>query len=810
VATTAEFASQTERLTPPMTDRRVRLASVLVFLAALAATAPTTGDFGLTWDEPSYRYSQIFSEQWWGRLVRARDRAEIADLFDSKTLLYYWPYGRYGINFHPPLAGQLNLLTYEIFGGFMKDIPARRMASVFEYVFTITILFSFIARRYGIRSGLIAAGALLLTPRVYADGHLAATDIPGLFLWAATSIAFWKGLYEPKSGLYRVLTGILIGLAFVEKMSAIAVAIPLVLWLIFARIPGTFFRRGGLATWIDGAITTVLVATPSAIAFAEILRLRSKFPSPNHTDLFTFQIQTPLSGWILALPVLIWLVRRALYRVFRGNAILGVERPGLEIWTSILAFAPLIGWLGNPAWWRDAIPRLTHYYMISSGRQGALPDIQIIYFGQIYEYCLPWHNAFVLTAITVPASILIAAAIGLVLFPWIRLYRGDRLPIYLLLHLLVLPVIRMFPTPAHDGVRLFLPTFFFLAAFAGLGASLAADAIDRIARAVSGRSFAIGSSVLVALSTLAPAAIGLIKIHPYELSYYNELIGGPRGAWRRGFELSYWYDAFNDKAIAEVNATLPKGASISYSSDLSQPPTFIELQSLGVLDKSFYLNYREGEPPPYMWLLTQDSKTTALTRLLFVMKPAYALRPKQLDGLRVFSIVDPVAVSRASALQLLLDRPGVPRRVVRPPDSLRFLERYPGLARFLGYETGVRGGSKKTGVHLAPPLGINEALLKWGRDDPSSLRAAARAIVDKKPVDEDPNARKLFDEIARWEGTPNARLAHVVLSTRPESFVEAVELIVRRPDALRKVMLTPQFTDPETIGGYLDRDFSSR
>ena len=43
---------------------------------------------------------------------------------------------------------------------------------------------------------------------------------------------------------------------------------------------------------------------------------------------------------------------------------------------------------------------------------------------------------------------------------------------------------------------------------------------------------------------LGSAALALIRIHPYELSYYNELIGGPRGAWERGFELSYWYDAF--------------------------------------------------------------------------------------------------------------------------------------------------------------------------------------------------------------------------------------------------------------------------
>ena len=52
---------------------------------------------------------------------------------------------------------------------------------------------------------------------------------------------------------------------------------------------------------------------------------------------------------------------------------------------------------------------------------------------------------------------------------------------------------------------------------------------------------------------LAPAAWQLIRVHPFELSYYNELIGGPRGAWRRGFELAYWYDAFNDQTLAEMN-----------------------------------------------------------------------------------------------------------------------------------------------------------------------------------------------------------------------------------------------------------------
>ena len=94
--------------------RRWWLATGLVLAAALLATVPTTGDIGLTWDEPAYRYSQLVSIQWWERLAAAPARGwdEVRALFEPDALLYYWPYGRHGINFHPPLAGQLDLLTY--------------------------------------------------------------------------------------------------------------------------------------------------------------------------------------------------------------------------------------------------------------------------------------------------------------------------------------------------------------------------------------------------------------------------------------------------------------------------------------------------------------------------------------------------------------------------------------------------------------------------------------------------------------------------------------------------------------------------
>ena len=355
------------------------------------------GDFGLTWDEPAYRYSQMLSAQWWEQVSQVRSWRDVKEAFDPLTLLYFWPYGRHGFNFHPPLAGQLNLATYALFGHWMKDIPARRMASVFEFAFTITIGFHFLARRYGAWVGLIAAGSLLFMPRLYGQAHLIDTDTPGLLIWSATALAFWNGLHEPKGRRWRVAVGILLGLAFIEKMGAVMVLLPLLLWLIVGYLPRTFTRPGGRSAWIDGTITTGgdadspgdgLPADPDLATAAPAAASHRPFHPSAGKRLARCDPGRSTCG----------LVRAAFARAGSGpnNKVWGVERPALETWTAILAFAPAIGWLGNPAWWRETLPRLAHYYTLNVDREHSLPNIQIIYFGQMYEFSLPWHNAWVL------------------------------------------------------------------------------------------------------------------------------------------------------------------------------------------------------------------------------------------------------------------------------------------------------------------------------------------------------------------------------------------------------------------------------
>ncbi len=763
------------------------LACLLVLGLALAATVPTTGDIGLTWDEPSYRYSQVMSGQWWEQVAKARSWADLTPLMESNTLLYYWPYGRFGINFHPPLAGQLNLLTHAVFGSWVKDIPSRRLSSVFEYALTITLVFGFLARRYGAWTGAIAAGSILLMPRLYGDGHIAGTDTPGLPLWIATAFAFWDGLNEPKARRWRVLVGILLGLAFVEKMAAVMVVIPLLGWLALTRARGLKDR----SSWVDGAFTLGLMGLPLALAFAEILRLRKLFNEPQMTNLFTEHPATFLPGGVLAIPLVVWFVRRLLARIKPASPVWGVERPGLEMLAAWMAFAPVVGWLGNPAWWRETLPRLAHYYAISTARRGVLPDIQILYFGQTYEYSLPWHNAWTLIAITVPAGILVASIVGLcVALPW-TWTRKDLIPAYLLGHLLALPVMRMLPTPAHDGVRLFLPTFAFLAIFAGWGAVSVMGRVGRRLGGLASPLFRIALTTLI----LAPAAYQLIRIHPYELSYFNEFIGGPRGAWNAGFELSYWYDAFNDETIPEINKVVPDGEGIDTLNDKTQPPTFTCLQELGQLKQGLIVGSPHRDRFPWGWILTQDSKAAAFTRLLFVMKPVYEHRPKQLDGLRVVTVDSSDTVSRAWALQLLADAPA-PNLVNEPPLSPAWVRSSPltsWMARLWG-----------DGVTKSKPLTINQAIFDWAARDPAGLRAAAAEVATDRPPIPGTDAAKLRAILERFRSPRNDPTASL-LRARPQGLLEAVDILIARPDAVKTVLLRYPYTDPSAIGGFLDR-----
>ena len=118
----------------------------------------------------------------------------------------------------------------------------------------------------------------------------------------------------------------------------------------------------------------------------------------------------------------------------------------------------------------------------------------------------------------------------------------------------------MLPTPGHDGVRLFLPTFFFLAAFAGWGVVAVGDALARSWSSTRSRA-----GRLVSALVLGSATWQLYKIHPFELSYYNELIGGPRGRGS-GLRAVVLVRRLQRRTLDELNQTCPRARRSTSSS----------------------------------------------------------------------------------------------------------------------------------------------------------------------------------------------------------------------------------------------------
>jgi hypothetical protein len=132
------------------------------------------------------------------------------------------------------------------------------------------------------------------------------------------------------------------------------------------------------------------------------------------------------------------------------------------------------------------------------------------------------------------------------------------------------------------------------------------------------------------------------------------------------------------------------------------------------------------------------------------------------------------------------------------------VQRYaPPLGRFWG------DGLKR--IHR---LTLNQSILRWARDDPKGLLAAAQFLAARKQPEPDPGARRLVGLLVD-DPTPKVVQTRQyfldrLLKGRPEALVEAVEILIRHTGDVVKVMTRYGYTDPQAVGGFLDRDLPDK
>ena len=320
---------------------------------------------------------------------------------------------------------------------------------------------------------------------------------------------------------------------------------------------------------------------------------------------------------------------------------------------------PLAMLVANPGWWTDPVGGMIGWVKAFLAYPQKVP---VLYLGRVYDSVrtfLPWHNPIVLIATMVPLGLLILATVGLAATVRRAIRdRRDRPPVdparlsdaavaaWAAIHFLTYPTLRMTPyLPAHDGLRQIVPAFFFLPVLVALGAAV-------LLEGRGGWKWPGRAAVAVCLAT----ALGeTVRIHPFEMSYYNAAIGGPRGAKAAGMESTYFWDAATVEVLDWMNENLPPRAIVL----IFPPPnvrTFGWEQRWGRLRPDLdVLNLDGPEFAPRLALMRGDRPCYLIFQIrqgLYLGQPTdffarlaeaparYELAPSRVDGVRLLAIFD--------------------------------------------------------------------------------------------------------------------------------------------------------------------------
>jgi len=269
------------------------------------------------------------------------------------------------------------------------------------------------------------------------------------------------------------------------------------------------------------------------------------------------------TGWIAPFPFLIWTL---IYR----------DRNGLRTVAIGTVVALAVFFVLNPPLWHAPVEGWIRFFNLNFNRANNELNLNFNiptqFLGDIYHLRrpLPWYNTLFYTVITVPLGLLLLFITGVVTV--LRRYREEPLGMLVALNWIILVVVRALPgVPPHDGIRLFLPSFAFLAALSGIGAAgmmalLSQRCRTRLARWTV-KSLAV---VLVYFGSLS----SLVWYAPQWLSYYNILIGGLPGATAVGMEPTYYWDGLDDSVWRWLHEHTAPGEAIGFG---ASPDTNLRL-----------------------------------------------------------------------------------------------------------------------------------------------------------------------------------------------------------------------------------------
>lgn len=469
------------------------LTGLALGLVALVAIVATLGDVGLTWDEPLYIKASRGYMSWLGLLRRD----PLSALSDS-VIVRWWVQDP-TLELHPPLGKLLSGFSWALFRNVVGDISAHRLANAGLFSLLVAMVYWMVRSAYDTPSGVFAALALLLMPRMFLHAHLSNIDTTVAITWFLATYLFW--LLQKK----------------VQQPTTQAPPSPP------SRAP---------------TVTASAVRSP--------LAKRTILPTLLTGAAFGLALATKMNAVVLPIVWLVWLLvfDRSLRSLLRVAAV------GL---IGAATFVVIWPWL-----YHDTMNRLLYYFFMAS----RFKDRPQYYLGQTLPH-VPWHYPLVITVAVVPLVVTALALLGV-----LRTARSrpvDRMGWLLIMNAaLPLLVAASGIQAAYSGERHFIPAYPYLACLAGVGFGTLVRTLTQSWERTRRTPLSQRNQrwMWLALSLLLlPTAVTIARLHPYELSYYSESVGGLQGAASIGLETTFWCESYRD-ALPYLNQNAAAGALV--------------------------------------------------------------------------------------------------------------------------------------------------------------------------------------------------------------------------------------------------------
>jgi len=214
-----------------------------------------------------------------------------------------------------------------------------------------------------------------------------------------------------------------------------------------------------------------------------------------------------------------------------------------------------------PFLWRAPIARFIESMTVMT----KFSSHQALYGGVIYPSTnLPWHYALGLMGFQFTEPVVVFAAMGLIFGVWDAL-KKKKIPaaflVYSLWFLIPFLAVALFRPPLYGNARQLL--FFYppLLIFTGV-------VVSRVWQGI--KSWLVRYAFVGAI--LLPGLVGIISLHPYSYSYYNNFIGGASGASGK-YEFDPWCTSYRESMLY-INEVAPSGSTVAVWGPVSAAAAF--------------------------------------------------------------------------------------------------------------------------------------------------------------------------------------------------------------------------------------------